>query len=359
MSRISNWATSIRTWMIGLMLLIIFVIVYYIATDRITPFTTDAYVQTYVVQVAPRVEGQVVEVLAKQGSEVKAGDALFRLDPKPYQYEVDRLKASLADAQTNIRALQAQLQSEKAVVEQRQADVQLAQVTHDRVSTLTQDSFVTVQKLDEATDTLKSDTALLAEAKANVLNLQTLLNSMIDGEHSQVAQVRAQLETAQYDLDQTTVYASIDGVIDNMQLQVGKYVDAGDEVMTLIDTAQWWIVANYPENALSVIKPGQKVKLSYFMYPGIIVDGEVASIGFGVYEGQGLASGELPEIENPSDWITESQRFQVRIRPVTSSDLPLRVGATARTMVLTGDNAIMNGLGLFWLWVGANIDYIY
>jgi multidrug resistance efflux pump len=359
MKRIGTWMTSIRAWIIGLMLLIAVVIVYYIATDRITPYTTDAYVQTFVVQVAPRVGGQVVEVMVKQGSEVKAGDPLFRLDPSPYQYEVDRLTASLTNAQTDIRALRAQLQSGKAIVEERQANVQLAQATYDRISTLTEDSFATKQKLDEATDALKSDKALLAQAKADVLNLQTLLDSMVGGEHSQVAQVRAELETAQYDLDQTTVYASIDGVIDNMQLQVGKFVYAGDAVMTLIDTTQWWIVANYPENALSVIRPGQKVKLSYFMYPGSIVDGEVSSLGYGVFEGQGRISGELPFIENPSAWITESQRFQVRITPVVSDDQPLRVGATARTMVLTGDNPIMNGLGLFWLWVGTNIDYIY
>ena len=359
MNRIRNWMTSARAWMIALLLLIVVVIAYYIAADRATPFTTDAYVQTFVIPVAPRVEGQVVEIMVAQGGEVKAGDPLFRIDPLPYRYEVERLAASLAVAQAEIRALEAQLQSGQAVVEQRQADVELAQATFDRVSTLTQDSFAAQQQLDEATDTLKSNTALLNQAKADARNTQTLLDSMIGEEHSQIAEVRAELNTAQYDLEQTTIYASIDGIIDNMQLQVGKYVDAGDEVMTLIDTGQWWIVANYPENALSVIRPGQKVRLSYFMYPGQIVDGEVTSIGYGVFEGQGVASGELPIVENPAAWITESQRFQVRIAPTLIPDQPLRVGATARTMVLAGDNSLMNGLGLFWLWVGTNLDYIY
>ncbi len=359
MNRLRNWMTSVQAWMIGLLLLILVVAVYYIATDRVTPFTSDAYVQTYVVQVAPRVEGQVVEVFVEEGSNVEAGDPLFRLDPRPYQYEVDRLAASLAVAQTNISALEAQLRSGKAVVERRRANVELAQATFDRISTLTQDSFVAQQQLDEASDTLKADTALLEEARADVLNTQTLLDSMVGDEHSQVAEIRAQLNAARFDLEQTTIYASVRGVIDNMQLQAGKYVGAGDEVMTLIDTAQWWIVANYPENALSVIRPGQKVKLSYFMYPGRIVDGEVVSIGHGVYHGQGVASGALPDIINPSAWVTESQRFQVRINPTAGTDQPLRVGATVRAMVLTGDNPIMNGLGHFWLWVGTNLDYIY
>ncbi|MEM6460596.1 MAG: HlyD family secretion protein [Pseudomonadota bacterium] len=351
--------TSVRAWMIALLLLIIVVIVYYVATDRTTPFTTDAYVQTYVVQVAPRIEGQVTQVLATQASQVTKGDPLFRLDPDPYQFEVDRLTASLALAETNIRTLQAQLESGEAVVKQREANVKLAQATFDRISALTQDDFATQQQLDEAADTLRSDNALLNQAQADVVDVQTQLDSMIGDEHSQVAQARAELKLAQYNLEQTTVYAPVDGIIDNMQLQVGKYVDAGDEVMTLIDTAQWWIVANFPENALSIIQPGQKVKLSYFMYPGRIFDGEVTSIGYGVYEGQGIASGELPEVQNPNDWITQSQRFQVRITPSTDDMQPLRVGATARIMILSSDNLVMNGLGRFWLWVGAQLDYLY
>ena len=359
MSRIREWMTSVRAWMIGLTALIVLVIVYYIATDRMTPITTDAYVQTYVVQVAPRIDGQVVEVLVEEGSTVKAGDALFKLDPNPYQYEVDQLTASLATAQANIKALEAQLKSDNATVDQRQADVEFSQVTFDRISKLTADSFAAQQKLDEVTDTLKSDKALLAEAKADVLNTQTLLNSMVGGEHSQSAEVRAELKSAQYDLTNTTIFAAVDGVVDNIQLQIGTYIEAGDEVITLIDTSQWWIVANYPENALSVIKPGQKVKLSYFMYPGRILDGEITSIGFGVYEGQGLADGLLPDIENPSDWITESQRFEVRIKPAENPDMPLRVGATVRTMVITGEHPLMNGLGMVWMRIGTLLDNIY
>ncbi len=359
MNRIKNWATSVQAWMVALLILVLFVAAYYVVTDRFTPFTTDAYVQTFVVPVAPRVEGQVIEVNVSQGSTVKKGDPLFRLDPRPYQFAVDRMTASLALAQTDIRSLEAQLESGKAVITQRQADVDLAQATFDRISTLTDDSFATLQQRDQAEDTLKSDRALLQQAKADVRDLQTQLDSMVGDEHSQVAQARAQLQNAKFALEQTTIHASVDGVIDNLQLQVGKYVDVGDEVMTLIDTNQWWIVANFPENALSVIRPGQKVKLSYFMYPGQIMDGEVSSIGSGVYQGQGLVSGQLPDVANPSAWITRSQRFQVRIAPELQDDRPLRVGATARIMVMRGRNPVMNGLGHFWLWVGTNLDFLY
>jgi len=359
MSRIRDWTISVRAWMIGLVALIVFVIVYYIATDRITPFTTDAYVQSFVVQVAPRVEGQVVSIAVKQGGAVKKGDPLFTIDPRPYQYAVDRLKAELVEAQTAVKQLQTQLDGQKDVVSQREANVTLAQATFDRISTLAKDNFAAQQSLDNATNTLKTNTALWSEAKASVANIQAELDSMVDGEHSQVAQVKAELASAELKLSETTVHASVDGVIDNLQLSVGTYIDVGTAVMTLVDTSDWWIVANYPENALSVIEPGQPVRLSYLMYPGVIVTGKVASIGWGVSAGQGQATGQLPEVVNPDAWITRSQRFQVRIAPDMTEDQPLRVGATVRTVVLTGDNPLMNGLALFWLWVGAQLDYIY
>ncbi len=359
MSRIRDWTTSVRAWMIGLLALVVFIIVYYVATDRITPFTTDAYVQSFVVQVAPRVEGQVVSIAVRQGGAVKKGDPLFTIDPRPYQYAVDRLKAELVEAQTAVKQLQTQLDGQKDVVSQREANVTLAQATFDRISTLAKDNFAAQQSLDNATNTLKTNTALWSEAKASVANIQAELDSMVDGEHSQVAQVKAELASAELKLSETTVHASVDGVIDNLQLSVGTYIDVGTAVMTLVDTSDWWIVANYPENALSVIEPGQPVRLSYLMYPGAIVTGKVASIGWGVSAGQGQATGQLPEVVNPDAWITRSQRFQVRITPDRIEGQPLRVGATVRTVVLTGDNPLMNGLALFWLWVGAQLDYIY
>ena len=77
-------------------------------------------------------------------------------------------------------------------------------------------------------------------------------------------------------------------------------------------------------------------------------------------QGQGEASGVLPVIDNPSAWITFSQRFQVRIAPEDMGpDFPLRVGATARTVVFTGDSWIMQELAGFLMWVASYLDFIY
>ncbi|MEM8660090.1 MAG: HlyD family secretion protein, partial [Pseudomonadota bacterium] len=277
MSSTPAWWHSPRSWIIGLTALIVIAIIYYVAADRTTPFTTDAYVQAFVVQVAPRIDGQVVEILVEEGSQVAAGDPLFRLDPTPYQYTVDRLNASLTATQSNVDSLQAQLEHYQAITKQREADVTFAQATYDRNLKLEENSFAAKQRLDQSLDELRSNQALLSQSRADVADINTQLESMVGDEHSSVAEARAQLNAANFELGQTTVFAAVDGVVDNLQLSEGTYLESGDFVMSLIDTSRKWIVANYPENALSVIAPGQKAKLSFFMYPGKIFDGEVAA----------------------------------------------------------------------------------
>src|SRR5215510_9276310 len=82
---------SARAWILFLLLVIAALVAYYVLSDRYSPLTTDAYVQAYVIQVAPRVEGQVVEVRVRENQAVKKGDLLFEIDPRPFQHRVDLL----------------------------------------------------------------------------------------------------------------------------------------------------------------------------------------------------------------------------------------------------------------------------
>src|SRR5215467_12025710 len=79
---------SARAWVLFILLVIAALVAYYVLSDRYTPFTTDAYVQAYVIQVAPRVEGQVVHVYVRENQAVKKGDLLFEIDPRPFEYQV-------------------------------------------------------------------------------------------------------------------------------------------------------------------------------------------------------------------------------------------------------------------------------
>src|SRR5262245_13868849 len=89
---------SARAWVLGVLFLVALVIAYYVLSDRYTPFTTDAYVQAYVIQVAPRVEGEIVRVHVVENQRVEKGDVLFEIDPRPFEHRVELLEAKLVEA---------------------------------------------------------------------------------------------------------------------------------------------------------------------------------------------------------------------------------------------------------------------
>ena len=88
-----KFLSSVRAWVLVILLLIAILVVYYVMADLYTPLTTDAYVQAYVIQVAPRVEGQVVHLYVQENQPVKKGDLLFEIDPRPFEYQVALLEA--------------------------------------------------------------------------------------------------------------------------------------------------------------------------------------------------------------------------------------------------------------------------
>src|SRR5438093_5688443 len=90
------------------------IISYYASSARHKPMTTDAYVQAYVVQVAPQVGGQVVRVYAREGDLVSKGALLFELDPRPFEHKVALLRAKLVEAEHQVKQLDAQLAAAKA-----------------------------------------------------------------------------------------------------------------------------------------------------------------------------------------------------------------------------------------------------
>ena len=121
---------SLRFWIFVLLFVLAIIITYYALAEQLTPITTDAYVQAYVVQVAPQVEGQVVHVAVHEGDEVKAGDLLFELDPRPFQHKADLLEARRALADYEVLGLEAELAAAKAEQERNEADSKLADVIY-------------------------------------------------------------------------------------------------------------------------------------------------------------------------------------------------------------------------------------
>ena len=246
------------------------------------PSSSDVRVYKYTVPIVSQVRGRVIEVPVEEGNRlVKKGDVLFRIDPTPYQLEVNTLEAQLVGMQGSQRELQEQAKGAQAKIEESQsrareicARLALTRKRVEQYRELVKTGAGTRFDLERAeTDALEQQGQLdaarnaEAQARASLRQIQQKLGATVKGEFSQVAQVRAQLENAKWQLEETTTRSPCDCYVVNLQLRPGGFV-AGlplNPVMTLVE-ADGQVVAFYNQNELHQVQPGNEVEFALKTY---------------------------------------------------------------------------------------------
>ena len=350
---------SARVWVLCVLLLIAVLVAYYVLSDRYTPFTTDAYVQAFVIQVAARVEGQVVRVNVLENQPIKKGDLLFEIDPRPFEHRVAVLEAKLIDTTQQVAQLGSELAASKADDARIVAGEAYARAVHEQETQIRNQGATTERKYLDAVQKYRMAQADRERSRAITSKVEQALAARVGGEHALVAEIRAQLADAKLNLSWTRIYAPANGYVTNVQLREGSYVHVGTPVLTCIDGDQWWVVANYRENSLEYLRPGQRVGLSFNTYPGRIFPGVVKTVGWGVYQGQAAPSGNLPAVAEPRNWIKLPQRFPVWVTAQMPEGYPLRIGVTASVAVYTREKYWLNGVTEAWHKVVAAFDYLH
>ena len=346
--RLRQMLGSARFWIISLGSLIVLLVVYYGLASIYTPYTSDAYMQAYVFQVAPQVSGNVVRVAVRENERVEKGALLFEIDPRPYEHKTRQLEASHEQARQLVAQMESELRAARAEELRIAADEEYAQAVFDQETLIFRKDATTERKYLDAMQKQKAAHASREKARAVVKQKEQALEAKLGPEHALVAESGAQLATARLNLDWTKAYAPVTGYITNLQLQPGSYVQPGRPVLACIDAESWWIVANFRETNLEQMRPGQPAGLAFKAYPGHIFPGTLQSVGWGVAQGQGVPSGELPAVVDQQHWIPIGQRFQVRLVLDDPAAVPLRVGATASVQVYTTPHSPLNWVAEVW-----------
>jgi multidrug resistance efflux pump len=281
-----------------------------LALNIFAPSSSDLRVVKYSVPIVSQVRGRVIEVPVEEGNRpVKTGEILFRIDPTPYQLEVDVLTAQLVGTQGSQRELEEQAAGAQAKIEESlnrareiSARLNLTRKRVEQYRELAKSGAGSRFDLETAeADALEQqgqlDAARAAEeqARASLRQIQQKLAARVKGEFSQVAQTRAQLETAKWNLEQTTTRSPCDCYVVNLQLRPGGFVGqvAASHVMTLVE-ADGQVVAFYNQNELHQVQPGNEVEFALKTLPGRIIKGKVDSVVWAQGQGQFLPSGSLP-----------------------------------------------------------------
>lgn len=308
------------------------------------PRTDDAEVFANFIGIAPQVDGPIMQLAVQDNAFIEQGKLLFEIDPRPYEYALQKAKSDLSTlegqisderrtiasqvsavgaARANTGSAAANVDRAASAVNEAKANVAATKAALDsanaellyqtnnfhRIQPLLAKQFVTVDQIDQARTAVTAREQAVEQQRSQLLLAEAQVQSALaqyEQTKAAMQQSRAQLNqsqhsvltldpltaqregraaairTAQYNLDNCRVYAPFDARVSNLTISQGAYAHIGQQVFTLIDTRIWWVVANFRETQLRHIHPGMHANVYVLSRPSVKYEGVVDSIGFGV-----------------------------------------------------------------------------
>ena len=251
------------------------------------PWTRDGSIRAQVAGIAPQVSGQIVEIRVVDNQYVHKGDVLYVIDPFDFQVALD---------------------SDKALLRQKAADVQVKKMQAERRQHL-------------------SDLATTPEEQQLYVGNATQAQAAFDAARQQVAQ-------AEINLERTQVRSPVNGYVTNLLLRVGDYAHAGVANISVIDADSFWIDGYFEETKMARVCVGDRAEAVLMGYRDPII-GRVQSITRGISVSNATPSTQgLPNVDPVYTWVRLAQRVPVRIRITdVPAGVPLISGMTATVTI--------------------------
>jgi membrane fusion protein, multidrug efflux system len=319
---------------------------------RFLQSTDDAYVQSDVSLISPKVEGYIKKVRVADNQEVAEGAMLFVIDDRDFKAKVAQAEAAVATEEAIIATYESRLKLQQSMIEQAAATVNSAeadlardQQDYKRYSALLSTDFASRQRFEQAEADARKGEAAAAKSRAGFAaeqNQLAVLRSQQREEQAKLQQTRANLQLAQNDLDNTVIRAPISGVAGNRAGQVGQYVKAGTQLLSLVPLPRVYVTANFKETQLTHMRPGQLAEVSVDAYPDLILEGRIESFA----PASGAQFSLLPPDNATGNFTKIVQRVPVRIALPTSGPLAelLRPGLSVTVTIDTRGAAEGDGL---------------
>jgi len=359
---IESTVDPVRKWTLIVLAACVVLMFWYLVADRVTPYTSQARVHALVVPVASQVSGIVVDVFVANNEYVEAGQELFRIDPNNYQLAVETAQANLQSARQATGASGAGVDAALASVESARAGLVRANQDAVRLRRIKEEDpgAISDRRLEQAEASVSVARAQFAAAEANLEKARQDLGESGD-ENSRILQAQAALEQSQLDLSRTTIRAPSDGLLTDVRLDRGNFAAAGAPQMTFIGVHNVWVQADYTENNLGNINPGDAVEIVFDALPGRIISGRISSTGFGV-DVASAPLGSLPTVDNNRQWLRDAQRFPVQIEfqlPDEADRLAVRVGSQASVITYSGEHWLFNTIGKINIRITSILTYAF
>ena len=294
--------------------------------------TDDAFIAGHIVSIAPRISGQVVEVHVLDNQIVHSNDLIVEIDPADYATSLAQKKAAQDSENSNYKAAIAgyelmgvKVKTAEATAESSKADVASAEATEvqakadfERAQSLRKDQTISAQEFDQAKAATDKAEADLNSARQKAASDQSKIdeaNAQKDAAWAEAGAVLAQfkqagteVDTANLNLSYTKIFAPGDGRVTRKQVEVGDYLQAGQQIMSLVPS-DIWVIANFKESQLEKMRTNQAVIVEIDALGGRKFRAHVDS----VQAGSGAQFSLLPPENGTGNFVKVVQRVPVKI----------------------------------------------
>ena len=345
--------------------------------------TENSQLETNIVPVAPKVAGYVTEVLIKENQEVQAGDTLIKIDDRDLKIKVLQAEVALKNAEANValtranassfganvstsdasfQASTAGIETANAAVATANANIETAKIRlwkatqeYNRYNALFQAKSTTQQQLDavkaekeaaEAAIIVSESQSVSAQKQVEVVRKQANIGdkqksaaqTQVSSAQKQITlaetiveQRRAELELAKLQASYVAVTAPMSGKISKKNVQLGQLVNVNQPLMSIVDTKNLWVVANFKETQIGNMKVGQKVKVKVDAYKNKEFEGEIESFAGAT----GARFSLLPPDNSTGNFVKVVQRVPTKIviTDKSANETPLRAGMSVEVIV--------------------------
>jgi multidrug resistance efflux pump len=276
------------------------------------PYTKEARFFYFTTPIVPTVSGRVVEVVAKPGQHLKAGDVLFRIEDTTYRNAVVQKRAELADSEQVVLQLKAALESAQKRAGVAMAERNAAKDAFQRGEKLAKGGVIAQSEFEQLRQKYQGSEASFSSAQAEADKAALEANATIEGVNTDVARIKADLATAEFNLSETIVRAPTDGTVLQLFLREGMMAVPLPlrPVMIFQHDEPPIFVASFLQNSAQRVEEGSEAEVILPAVPGRFFKAKVEAVGAFIPEGQLQPSGTLVSPES----IKSEGRVMVRVK---------------------------------------------
>lgn len=315
-------------------------------------YSDDARFGGHLVDVAPEINGRLIEVAVREGQFIQKGAIVFRLDPAIPQAALNQAEASLVSAKATLASSEAlyqkalsgnrpeEIKAAEATVKRLQNEEELTRLDMERNQVLFKQNTVSQENVDRARTAYESARQSRENAIQNLIVLQqgtrkediAAAKAAVELARSRVTEAEAAVESARGNLARCIVKAPFDGWGVRRWLDPGAMPLASQPVVSMFDPSTLRVDANIEEKYLQDIAIGDKVDISVDAYPALHLQGRLMQIlratnsEFSLIPAEGVSG----------TFIKVTQRVPLRISVTAPADLPLGPGLSVEVRIYSG-----------------------